>query len=300
MEFVSPTDGPYILSQGKKLLDFSSCDFLGLAQHPEVKKAAIKYALKYGVGIPTSPLRSAPQQQLESKLAQFLGMEAAVLFPSFEEALQVVNNHKAVVISSDKEDLAAAQARQKKSPSLFCSDDSYTIGITGEHGFGAAAHQKGVDFIVGSLAYGAGCSGAYAAGPKKLLSSWIPSQPLSFPAIGAIDSALSFILEMNAERETLEKHSRWLEKQVKEFPAKMLKSPRVILEFKSEKEAHLARQLFLEAQIFLAPPADAMLTIAMTALHTPDDLDQLATPLKKLSATDWALEMQSLTPGPSK
>ena len=27
MDFISPTDGPYVLYQGKKWLDFSSCDF---------------------------------------------------------------------------------------------------------------------------------------------------------------------------------------------------------------------------------------------------------------------------------
>ena len=50
MDSIAPVDGPYINLDGKKLLDFSSCDYLGLAQHPEVKKGAIKYALKYGVG----------------------------------------------------------------------------------------------------------------------------------------------------------------------------------------------------------------------------------------------------------
>ena len=296
MEFVSPTDGPYILCQGKKWLDFSSCDFLGLAQHPEVKKAVIKYTLKYGVGLPVAPLGSAQQQQLEGKLAQFLGMETAVLFPSFEEALMKVKQLKATLISSDSEEFASLSNKK----SLICVDDSFTICVKGEHGFGIAAHQKGIDLITGSLAYGVGCSGAFVAGSKKILAEVTASQPLSFPAIGALDSALSFMLEMTPERETLVNHCQWLGKQLKDLPAHMMTSPRVILEFKSEKEALLARQLFLEGQIFLAPPQGSTLYLAVTALHTPDDLDQLAGVLKKLSATDWALAMQSLTPGPSK
>ncbi len=274
MDFVAPTDGPYIFYQGKKWLDFSSCDFLGLAQHPEVKKAAIKYTLKYGVGIPVSPLRSFPQQQLEAKLAQFVGTETALLFPSYEEALAILKQNK-------KSDVC---------------DDTFFIGIAGEHGFGLGAHQS--DLIVGSLAYGLGCSGAYIAGPKKLLQSWTPSQPLCFPALGALDCALNLVSEMVDERKVLEKNYRWLQNQFQEFPVKFLKSPRAILEFKSEKEAGTALQLFAEAQIFVAPPQEKRLTLAMTALHTPDDLDQLATVLKKFSTTDWALTMQSLTPTP--
>jgi 7-keto-8-aminopelargonate synthetase-like enzyme len=294
MEFLSQIDGPYIMVQSKKMLDFSSCDFLGLSQHPEVKKAAIKYTLKFGVGVPPSPLGSAPQQQLEGKLAQLLGCEAALLFPSFEEAHQLLKNLKATIVSSETGEIEP----KKKSASLFCIDDSFMMGVAGENGFGAAAHKTGFDLILGSLSYGAGCSGAYIAGPKKILGAWAPSQPLSYPVLGAIDSALSFIPEMESERKVLEKHHRWLSGQVKDFSAKLLKSPKAVLEFKSDKEAGQARLLFAENQIFLAPAVDQTLYIAMTALHTPDDLDQLAVSLKKISATDLALEMQSLTPTP--
>lgn len=294
MEFVSPTEGPYILWQGKKWLDFSSYDFLGLAQHPEVKKGAIKSTLKYGVGIPIPSLGSAPQQQLESKLAQFLGMEMAILCPSYEEALELLKNHKATIISSESGE------SPKKSTALVCRDDSFTLGITGEHGFGEADHRKGIDLITGSLAYAVGCSGAFIAGPKKILTTFSPSQPLSFSQLGALDCALSFILDMSNERELLENHRQWLKKALKDLPAKMMNSPRAMIEFKSDKEAELARLLFQENQIFLAPAVEGTLTIAVTALHTPDDLDQLAISLKKLSATDWALAMQSLTPGPTK
>ena len=292
MEFVSPADGPYITNLGKKCLDFSSCDFLGLAQHPEVKKAAIKYTLKYGVGLPVSPLGSAPQQQLEGKLAQFLGTEAAILFPSYDEVLEILKTLKATIISSETHDIP------KKKPALLCIDDSFMIGISGENGFGIAAHQSGFDLISGSLSNGAGCSGAFIAGPKKLLNSLKSSQPLSFPAIGALDSAFSFIPEMEHEREILAKNCRWLQKLMKDLPAKMLKSPKAVLEFKSAKEAQQVRQFLSDDQIYLAPAIENTLYIAMTALHTPDDLDQLTVSLKKMSETDLALAMQSLTPTP--
>ena len=105
---------------------------------------------------------------------------------------------------------------------------------------------------------------------------------------------------MTQERATIEKHLRWLQKLVEEFQLKPVKSPRVVLEFKSGKEAEQTRQLFAEDQIYFAPSVDHTLYIAMTALHTPDDMDQLANAFKKFSATDLAVSMQSLTPTPRR
>jgi 7-keto-8-aminopelargonate synthetase-like enzyme len=100
--------------------------------------------------------------------------------------------------------------------------------------------------------------------------------------ISSADRLLVFIPEMSQERDTVKKNTRWLQKQLKDFPAKMHKSPRAVLEFKSLKEAEEMRQLFAEDQIFLVPFKDTTIYITMTALHTPDDLDQLSVSLKKV------------------
>jgi 7-keto-8-aminopelargonate synthetase-like enzyme len=46
-KLVTPLDGPYLQYQNKRLLDFSSEDFLGLSKHPDVKKSSIKYTLRF-------------------------------------------------------------------------------------------------------------------------------------------------------------------------------------------------------------------------------------------------------------
>ena len=270
MEYITPIDGPYITHGGKKLLDFSSHDFLGLAQNPEIKKAAIKCTLKCGVGVPVSPLGSDLQKQTEGKLAHYLGKEAALIFPTYEEV-------KAIL--------------KKKAGAL---DISYELGIVGESGFGSYKDE----IVFGTLSYGVGCSGSFIAGTKKAVTGWTPSEPMSYPALGAIDSALSFIPELGPERQTVEKNKKWLAQLLKKYPAKMEKSPKAILEFDSAPEAQKTRELLQNDQIFLAPPVENTLYIAVTALHTPDDLDQLTQALKKFSATDWALLTQSLTPTP--
>lgn len=62
---------------------FSHNDYLGLAQHPEVVRAAMLGAQKYGVGGVSSQLvtgYNTVHQQLEEEFADFLGRERALLF----------------------------------------------------------------------------------------------------------------------------------------------------------------------------------------------------------------------------
>ena len=58
-------------NDGKRMLDFSSADFLGLGKHPDVNKSVIRYVLKYGTGTPPPEVEFAPQRTLEEKLAYF-------------------------------------------------------------------------------------------------------------------------------------------------------------------------------------------------------------------------------------
>ncbi len=261
MDSIAPVDGPYINLDGKKLLDFSSCDYLGLAQHPEVKKGAIKYALKYGVG---ALLNSFPQKEVEKKLAQYLNKETALL------------------LTSDIDVTALKKTKIK--------EITDTLGMVGDNGFGSASEG---DVVYGALHFG---GANFIAGPKKQLASFT-AEKISFPALGAIDCALSFIPEMEQERKMVLKHKSWLVKQLSDFSLKEEKMPKAIL---TSPEADAIRQFLMQEQIYLAPSSSNSLYFAITALHTPDDLDQLSVALKKLSETDLALATQLLTPTPSR
>jgi 7-keto-8-aminopelargonate synthetase-like enzyme len=295
MKSVTPLDGPYVQFCGKKMLDFSSHDFLGLAQHPEVKKNAIKYTLRYGVGTPPHFLASAPQQQLEEKLAHFLGFEAVTFYPCYEGAKAAVLELKATIVSS------LAQ-KKSKDASLVCIDDSETFGVLGPRGMGLAAQQKGADLILGSFVRGGGNFGAYIGSSHTLKSKLAPSSALPPSVLGALDAALNFIPEMDSERQTLAQHATWLKKQLEEngWKAKDSLLPIVSLSFSTEEEAAKLVRFFEEEAIFVGAPDSKQIVFCLTALHTPDDLDQLGTALKKLSTTDLAVAMQSLTPTPRR
>lgn len=68
---------------GREMLSFCSNDYLGLAADPTVAKALIESVVKYGVGSGASHLVSGHydvHDQLEERLARFLGCERALYF----------------------------------------------------------------------------------------------------------------------------------------------------------------------------------------------------------------------------
>ncbi len=82
---VDSPQSPRIKICGKIYLNFSSNDYLGLANHPSLKEAAIKAVEKFGAGAGASRLicgSLAPFHELEEALAGFKKTEAALSFSS--------------------------------------------------------------------------------------------------------------------------------------------------------------------------------------------------------------------------
>jgi 8-amino-7-oxononanoate synthase len=68
---------------GKSIINFSSNDYLGLANHPDIITSFKKAGDQYGVGTGSAHLisgHSKAHQQLEEALAEFTGRERALLF----------------------------------------------------------------------------------------------------------------------------------------------------------------------------------------------------------------------------
>jgi 8-amino-7-oxononanoate synthase len=82
---IDSAQGPRITFAGQTFLNFSSNDYLGLANHPALKEAAIRAIEKFGAGSGASRLicgSLAPHHDLEQALAEFKGTEAALTFSS--------------------------------------------------------------------------------------------------------------------------------------------------------------------------------------------------------------------------
>jgi 8-amino-7-oxononanoate synthase len=80
------SDGPQqpeMIIDGKQVIGFCSNDYLGLANHPEVKAAFIRGIEQYGAGSGAAHLingHSAAHHALEQELAEFSGYPRALLF----------------------------------------------------------------------------------------------------------------------------------------------------------------------------------------------------------------------------
>ena len=82
---VSGPQGPRVLLDGLEVLLLCSNNYLGLANHPAVREAAAKAAMRWGAGAGASRLISGSMtlhRRLEGRLAAFKGTDSALLFGS--------------------------------------------------------------------------------------------------------------------------------------------------------------------------------------------------------------------------
>jgi glycine C-acetyltransferase len=82
---LSSPQGAWLVVDGRRVLNFCSNNYLGLANHPRLKQAALEAVQTYGVG--PAAVRSIAgtmdlHLKLEERLARFKGVEAAITFQS--------------------------------------------------------------------------------------------------------------------------------------------------------------------------------------------------------------------------
>ena len=93
---LSSAQDPTVLCDGQELVMLGSNNYLGLANHPEVKEAAAVALAMYGSGAAGSRLLNGTLDlhvELEARLAAFTGREAALTFPTgFQVNLGVLSS----------------------------------------------------------------------------------------------------------------------------------------------------------------------------------------------------------------
>ncbi len=87
---ISTPQGTHVrVSDGQPVLNLCANNYLGLAQHPEIRKAAHEGLDKWGYGMASVRFICGTQgihKQLESKLSEFLGTEDTILYTSCWDA----------------------------------------------------------------------------------------------------------------------------------------------------------------------------------------------------------------------
>lgn len=98
--------GPHMTFQGRKMLNWSLNNYLGLANHPEVRKidaeAAADWGLAYPMGARMMSGNSELHEELEQQLAQFVGKEDAFLlnygYQGVMSAIEAVVDYRDVIV----------------------------------------------------------------------------------------------------------------------------------------------------------------------------------------------------------
>ena len=100
--------GPEVVLKGRKVVNFASNDYLGLAGHPRVVEGAIAATQKYGTGATGSRLLSGHRHlhdELEGAIAQLKKTEDAIVFSSGYLAnigtIAALTNHKDLILADE-------------------------------------------------------------------------------------------------------------------------------------------------------------------------------------------------------
>jgi len=98
--------GRVVTIAGKNLISFGSNDYLGIANSPELKKAATEAIEKLGISMCGTPIvigQTSLNKALEKRIAQFVGTDDALVFPSGYQAntgiFQDITTEKDIIIA---------------------------------------------------------------------------------------------------------------------------------------------------------------------------------------------------------
>ena len=113
---IEESEGPVVKMEGKTVIMAGSNNYLGLTAHPKVKEATVNALKTYGTSCSGSRYLTGTiplHEELEHKLAQFVGKEAALLFSTGYQTSQGVIQplvKRSDNIISDRDNHASIQA----------------------------------------------------------------------------------------------------------------------------------------------------------------------------------------------
>src|SRR3989344_3265901 len=138
--------GPVVKLKNHEVIMLAANNYLGLANHPVIKKAAQDIVEKYGFGMSSVRFICGTQdlhRRLEKRLAKFLGTEDAMLFSSCFAATDGVFS-----MEGDLAPLPELIKLAQEHQALLFVDDSHGVGAIGPNGKGAAEELNVLGQIV--------------------------------------------------------------------------------------------------------------------------------------------------------
>jgi 8-amino-7-oxononanoate synthase len=122
---IEENEGPVVRIEGRKIIMAGSNNYLGLTAHPKVKEAAVKAIEKYGTGCSGSRYLTGTldlHNELEKRLATFMGREACLLFSTgYQTAQGIIPTlaQRGDVVVTDKDNHACIVAGYMMAKGMF-------------------------------------------------------------------------------------------------------------------------------------------------------------------------------------
>ena len=194
-------------------------------------------------------------------------------------------------MDGDRSDVDGLVALADRYQTLLYLDDAHALGVLGPQGMGLAAHNPGIDVVVGTFGKAFGSFGAFVACSEKLRNYLVNFCPgliyttaLPPSVIGTILTALDLIPTLEQERAHLHHLADQLRDRLQTLGYGTAgSSSQIVPLIVGTDEAALAMAKMLEEKeigaIAIRPPTvpngTARIRLALSSCHTQEHLSQL-------------------------
>ncbi|MDA8159918.1 MAG: 8-amino-7-oxononanoate synthase [Desulfobacteraceae bacterium] len=207
-----------------------------------------------------------------------------------ESERMLVVSESVFSMDGDRADLDALIAVSRRHRALLMIDEAHATGVLGPGGMGLGC-GKDIDVLMGTFGKGLGSYGAYVSCSAELreylinfCSGLIYSTALPPPVLGAIEAALALAPEMDRERAHLHRLADGLRQGLRALGLSPGDSTtQIVPVILGDARRALAMSRWLSRHGFLATairpptvePGRARLRLALSALHTQEQVDRL-------------------------
>jgi len=315
---IRETEGTDVLIDDKKAIMLGSNNYLGLTHHPEVIEAGVQALKKYGSGLTGSRLLNGNiylHEQLEEKLAKFVGKEKALVFSTgFGVNLGVIStitDEKDVIFSDEMNHASIVDgARFSKAPIQVFGHNNMSqlenkliasLGVLGPNGEGTAAHfnlTDKVDMIMGTFSKSLAGIGGFIAGEEPVIDylkhytrTIIFTAGLPPANTAAVLKALEIIIREPERRVQLWDNANYMKKELSllGFDIGNSSTPVIPVIIGDEMKTFAVWRDLLDAGVYTnpvitpaVPPERSLLRTSYMATHTREQLDFCLTQFAKI------------------
>jgi 8-amino-7-oxononanoate synthase len=209
-----------------------------------------------------------------------------------EDARRFIITESVFSMDGDRADVEALADLADRYGAFLYLDEAHATGVLGPRGMGLSGlAPAGVDLVMGTFSKALGGFGAYVAG-SKVLCDWLVNACSGFVfttapppgVLGAVDAALDLVPDMDAERAALMAAADRLRAALNGVSLSTGGSTtQIVPALVGQADDALTLSAELEAAGFLVPAirpptvptGTSRLRFALSAAHTPGDIDRL-------------------------